>query len=91
MPKIREFDNHYSNYKPMNNESLFDTVVNILENEVSCGDGDGLKSLLMWVPAHVLLGFVRGSWDEPQPHNGIPANELLDDDDYAKGEPTYEE
>jgi hypothetical protein len=80
-----------SEYKPMNNQSLLDTVTNILMNDCVCGDTSALRDLLLYVPAHELLTFVRdGTWNGPQTHNGIPAMELLDDDDYAKGEPTYD-
>ena len=81
-----------SEYKPMNNQSLMDMVTNILMNECVDGNTENLESLLMWVPAQTLLDFARGdSWNEPQPHNGIPASELLNPEDYAKGKPTYEE
>ena len=78
-----------SEYKPMNNDRLMDMVANILKNECVDGDTRNLESLLLYVPAQTLLDFARGdSWSVP--HAYVPAYELLDDDDYAKGEPTYE-
>jgi hypothetical protein len=78
-----------SEYKPMNNDSLLNMVANILMNECVDGDTRNLESLLLYVPAQTLLDFARGdSWAVP--HLFAPAEELLNDNDYAKGKPTYE-
>jgi len=71
-------------YKPIDNESLLNTVADIVSNECEAGDVDTLKALLMYVPAQELLNLVRyDSWASPSVYN-CPAMEQLDESDYAK-------